>query len=76
MGGYDDGGYHGYQAGGGGGGVGVQPPGLFLLCVLYSFFGLCSSLFMCSRFTALCMVMQESTARGVENRCMFIHKAA
>ena len=65
----------GYQAGVGGEGVGVQPPGLFFF-VWHSFFGLYGSPFMYLRSTAFCIVMQESTARGVENRCIFIHKTA
>ena len=63
------GGYQRLSGGGGGGGVGVQPPGLFF------FLAVCDAVFVCTapsscihRSTALCMVMQESTARGAEDR--------
>ena len=66
----------GYQAGVGGEGVGVQPPGLFFLAVCDAVF-VCVVLSSCVyRSTAFCIVMQESTARGVEDRRIFIHKTA
>jgi len=75
MGGYAVVAIKGYQAGGVGEGWGCNPQGFFL-CVWHSFFGLYGSPFMYLRSTAFCIVMQESTPRGVEDRRIFIHKTA